>query len=352
MRTLNESINPSMDACIYHTLFLGETLRAQQRIRLQSIIVDHFQSKKSIIMHQKIKLKTIICIACVNAMLAMFASTDVRNLTNNARASVVKSVITEGGGDNETEGLSLLSSYPRKLSLPAGTSARRPGYNDLWLVASIKKNVAVTIIPKVMCSSIRHQMSLIECGARTRCSEARADKTIRHANISNMTRVLIVRDPFERAYSAYKNSANKHIKIGACQSSPTTCTFDQWVDELAHDTKVSFRNEHFTPQVKIAQMKKMHYHYLLRISSSVDQEFFWNDLLGMGRSRKENESKKNNHTLTEMFNSIHFETFEKLAAMYDADLKLWKRALKHWTPRQTGEVTMFDLYKAARQIPP
>jgi hypothetical protein len=33
--------------------------------------------------------------------------------------------------------------------------------------------------------------------------------------------------------------------------------------------------------------------------------------------------------------------------MYHADLKLWERPLKQWTPRQAGEVTMFDLYKAA-----
>jgi hypothetical protein len=102
-------------------------------------------------------------------------------------------------------------------------------------------------------------------------------------------------------------------------------------------------------EIKIAQMKKMHYHYLLRVSSSVDQEFFWNDLLGMGgsRNRKDNVSSKNNHTLTETFKSIHFETFEELAAMYDADLKLWKKATKQWTPRQAGEVTMFDLFMAA-----
>jgi hypothetical protein len=36
-------------------------------------------------------------------------------------------MITEGGGDDddETKDLLLLSSYPRKISLPAGTPARR-----------------------------------------------------------------------------------------------------------------------------------------------------------------------------------------------------------------------------------
>jgi hypothetical protein len=96
--------------------------------------------------------------------------------------------------------------------------------------------------------------------------QARSDNTITHADISNMTRVLIVRDPFERAHLAYTHSAkNKYIHIGACQGS-ANCTFGQWVDTLAHDTKMSFQNEHFRPQVKIAQMYKMHYHYLLRVS--------------------------------------------------------------------------------------
>jgi hypothetical protein len=70
----------------------------------------------------------------------------------------------------------------------------------------------------------------------------------------------------------------------------------------------------------------------------------------MDRSYRENESLKKNHTLTQKFKSIHFETFEKLAAVYDTDLKLWERALKQWTPRHTGEVTMFDLYKAADML--
>jgi hypothetical protein len=52
----------------------------------------------------------------------------------------------------------------------------------------------------------------------------------------------------------------------------------------------------------------------------------------MDRRCRKNESLKNNHTLTKKFKSIHFETFQKLAAIYDADLKLWKRNLKHGTP--------------------
>jgi hypothetical protein len=67
----------------------------------------------------------------------------------------------------------LLLSYPQKMPLPAGRPAKSPGYRAFWLVASIKKNVAITVIPKVMCSSIRHSLSMFECGGTSRCSEAR-----------------------------------------------------------------------------------------------------------------------------------------------------------------------------------
>jgi hypothetical protein len=196
---------------------------------------------------------------------------------------------------------------------------------------------------------------MFECGGTSRCSEARRNEKIKDVNVSNMTRVLFIRDPFERAYSAYTNSdMNRHIHIGPCKSR-LNCTFGQWVDAIAKDTKTAFKNGHFNPQVNIAQMDKMHYHYLLRMSSSVDQQFFWNNLLGMTKSFKSNESSnnnitlsdKNNITLSDKYKSVHLDTFEKLALIYDTDLKLWERALIQWTPRQTGEVTTFDMYKAA-----
>jgi hypothetical protein len=103
------------------------------------IIVDHFQSRKSIIMRQYIALKMMICIdGGINAMLALFVFTALGILSNNARVPVVKFMITEGDGDDDDDDdeptdLSLLSSYPRKLSLPAGTSARRPGYQGTMI---------------------------------------------------------------------------------------------------------------------------------------------------------------------------------------------------------------------------
>jgi hypothetical protein len=297
-----------------------------------------------------------------NSTVLVFNKTKSRNAHSQPSTSRKDPATDDFDHENQTaataakkELLLLSSYYPKKILLPAGRRAKSSGYRDKWLTASFKKNVALTYIPKVMCSSIRDALNMFECGGTSRCSEARKNKKIKDANISNMTRVLFIRDPFERAYSAYTNSVkNRYISIGPCESS-AHCTFGQWVDAIAKNTKTAFRNEHFDPQVNIAQMDKMHYHYLLRMSSSVDQQFFWNNLLGMTKSFKSNESlksnitlsDKNNITLSDKFKSVHLDTFEKLALIYDADLKLWGRALKQWTPRQTGEVTTFDLYRAA-----
>jgi hypothetical protein len=285
------------------------------------------------------------------------------NVTNDYGVVIINPLITDGDDEdfdheNKTATAAkndlLLLPYPQKILLSEGRPAKSPGYRDYWLVASMKKNVALTIIPKVMCSSIRHSLSMFECGGTSRCSEARKNGKIKQINVSNMTRVLFIRDPFERAHSAYTNSdVNRYISIGRCESS-AHCTFGEWVDAIANNTRIAFQNEHFNPQVNIAQMDKMHYHYHLRISSPVDQEFFWNNLLGMTKSFKMNKSLENNITLSDKvsdkFKSIHLDTFKKLALIYDADLKLWERALKQWTPRQTGEVTTFDLYNAADSL--
>jgi hypothetical protein len=194
--------------------------------------------------------------------------------------------------------------------------------------------------------SFTNASSSLACAPQSKI-EARMNGEIKRVNLSNMTRVLFIRDPFERAHSAYTNSKkNKHLRIGRYNSS-ADCTFGQWVDAIANDTEVAFKNEHFRPQVNMAQMDKMHYHYHLRMSSSVDQEFFWNNLLGMTKSINANKSEKNNSAPSDIFKSIDSDTFKKLALIYDADLKQWKRVLKQGTPRQAGEVTIFDLYNAA-----
>ena len=241
-----------------------------------------------------------------------------------------------------------------------------PSYDPFWLVVSTKLNLAVTIVPKVMCSSIRGILDGVECHNVTnkRCAEARQNDFWRERSnyplLKNLTRVLFLRDPIERAMSAYENSLNNpYIETPSC-SDAASCTFDEWVEELHRHGLSSFRtkweegfNEHFHPQFKIAQFDRMQYHYVLRISSLIDQEFFSKELVGGVTSHpilNKSSKEKGNHTLTPRqkaettFDSLSNSTLEKLYNMYKEDFCLWSTILKHGTPRSPGEITTFDIY--------
>ena len=179
-------------------------------------------------------------------------------------------------------------------------------YIPYWLVVSNIRKVATTIVPKVMCTSIRQSMNDPNCKAlndtNLRCAEARTNSDVNNIDFdqNNYTTFVMIRDPFERAYSAYSNSVkNQFIHLEVCQNH-TQCTFEEWVDELANgggnlsrnnknnttgsnkyelvvimpDENKLFRNEHFKAQTTIAQMDLMHYHYRLRLSSKIDVNFF------------------------------------------------------------------------------
>ena len=223
----------------------------------------------------------------------------------------------------------------------------RKRYNPLWLVVSKKRRLAITIIPKVMCSSIRVALSTIECGdPKRRCAEARRNKSLKTTNLSNMTRLVVFRDPFERLYSAYTNSDTiPDISLQHCHNK-SMCTFEEWVVEMTTEPSHFFRNEHFKPQKEVSQIDAMHYHYFLRLSSKVDQEFFWNTLVQSDKVLNQNQSdKKTNLTTIEVFKTFPRSTLDRIATMYEKDLLLWEQILRDGTPRQENEVTVFDYYK-------
>lgn len=180
-------------------------------------------------------------------------------------------------------------------------------------------------------------------------------------------------DPFERAYSAYTNArTNRFIFIGRCGRNRTVddCTFEEWVDELMVNPTKSFRNEHFLPQFNIAQFDRMHYHYRLRMSSSLDRNFFWNTLVGLKELVANDSSSKQHNTtnttdpsmdtttttpispIQRKFESIPNRTIDQLATLYAVDLHLWKHFLDEGTPREPDEETMFDYYlKTRKRLP-
>jgi hypothetical protein len=232
--------------------------------------------------------------------------------------------------------------------------ARGPKYNDFWLLISRRLRLAVTIVPKVMCSSIRTAFNRLECGTNnnTRCAEVRKNRTLATEDVRKMIRVAFVRDPFERALSAYENSyRNRFIHINRCQNM-IVCTFSEWVSELGKNATSTFENEHFLPQVNILQLDQMRYDYIFRLSSPGDQHFFWSILCERHDSLKVNIAHHDTNE-TAVFKGLeHFtpETFEILAKLYAKDLVLWKKVLHYGTLRDPNELTLYDYYNRKAKV--
>jgi len=263
---------------------------------------------------------------------------------------------------------------------------RRPDrkYDPRWLAVSHTRKVAVTWIPKVMCTTVRNVMSTENehcstLGRDSRCSEARINKELTFNNTMYIEQldyatVVFLRDPFERALSAYRNSiTNKYIHVRGCQNS-SECTFEEWVDRMKTDLD---KNEHFFRQTKIAQFDKIRYKYRLRMTSKTDVNFFFTHLLGLeenyGTANAKNKSSgevkmtdrntnavnatadaattdthhRNSGEKYGLYRSIPGRTIQTLARYYADDLELWQETLDYGTPRDDDdgdETTLYDFY--------
>jgi Sulfotransferase family len=237
-------------------------------------------------------------------------------------------------------------------------------YDPFWRVVSPKLNLAVTIIPKVMCSSIRAALDTIECGSlRNRCAEdskrspqGRAEQMYHY----NMTRVIFLRDPFERILSTYYNSdTNPYILLPNCQSwRDPGCGIDAWVHYIYRNQRRAFQNEHFLPQASVAQFHKMHYNYILRMTSKTDQAFFWANLaktkpFGINQSTNSKSTSPNatqalslREKVKQKFSSIPDHTIIQMVTVYKKDFRLWEMAITTGSKKDpTVEYTMYDYYK-------
>ena len=176
-----------------------------------------------------------------------------------------------------------------------------------------------------------------------------------------MTRVVFLRDPFERVLSTYYNSdTNKYIKIPHCDNWHQ-CGIDTWVDYIYRQPNTAFTNEHFLPQNKVAQMQIMHYNYIFRMSSKSDQNFFWDNIVKMeafGINQSSNSKSNSNSTLStpslqsmqekvkNKFAKIPNHTIAQMATLYKEDIKLWEMALEKGSEKDPNkEYTMYDYYK-------
>ena len=239
-------------------------------------------------------------------------------------------------------------------------------YNPNFLVVSHKRKIAMTFFPKVMCSTIRFAMcvTLDGCDTRTkpggeRCCEARknhklrANKTL-YLQEQNYTTALLLRDPFERALSAYYNSdTNVHIWTKNCKNFKV-CTFEKWVDEILDQNDAGNLNEHFKLQSDLAQLGEIKYSHILRMSSKRDLLFLFQNLLGLeGVPEKKNSSTNSKNSTATMLQPVlpDESIMNKLAKFYENDLELWQWGLDNGTPRKEGEeLTMYDYWMKNKTI--
>ena len=238
--------------------------------------------------------------------------------------------------------------YPIRYDLPPWLHPQKEEFENSVKLVSMKRNLLVILTPKVMCTSVRRALANIECGPNSKisCTEARRHANLGRVDVKNLTRVVLFRDPFERALSAYLNSkTNKYISLRGCPSSDV-CSFSEWVDKISKRPIRAMENIHMRSQVGIAQLDKMHYNFFLRISSPIDQHFFWTELV---KSPATHENKHAESARAELDKSLsHFsqDIFRKLATVYEQDLKMWSQLLQHGTPREPNEYTLYDFYIA------
>jgi len=240
----------------------------------------------------------------------------------------------------ESEGPSMIdpSKYPIRYQAPQRKTTLLMKKD--WLLVVQSRNLLINYIPKVMTTSLRYAVADIECyNVTTRCAEwRRAAPALRSVNLEKLTRVVTLRDPLDRAFSAYENSAwNEYIYLPTCESK-WNCTFGEWIDYIHGNSVKSFRNEHFLPQVKVAQLASVHFHYVLRMSSSRDQDFLWNDLLNYTSvyMNRENNNTEDDTKLGNMTERV----VQQLVDLYRQDLQVWLYLSKYGTPKV--EATLID----------
>jgi len=239
---------------------------------------------------------------------------------------------------------------PVRYELSPGHMVRHKDFYPFWVIVFQSRQVMVNYIPKVMTSSLRMAASQIEkCPDQDpRCYEARISDQAKQTDLTLFTRVLFLRDPLERAVSAYENSrTNSWISLPYCRYQ--NCSLAQWMQTIADDPRAAFRNEHFKQQSVIAQLDRLHYHYVLRLTSEIDQTFFWDELLHyprvMAHVRPSTLGNASSSQRVEaMARTIPTETFHLIAALYARDMKLWGEVLERGTPRQDTEYTLYDYY--------
>ena len=218
-----------------------------------------------------------------------------------------------------------------------------------FLFYSPTTEVMVFAPTKVMHTTIAdllHQHCLRAIGEdKRKCNfDPRKDRIKLSKLLVNATRVLVMRDPFDRALSAYINSKDTpFIRVGKSRCTSVTCTFGQWVTELKRQGLQC--NEHFWGQMHSASFAKMNYDYIIRFGVFEDMSCLF-QLLN-STERHINKSENNMLSMQKKIDYFTPEITRTLTELYLEDIMVWKMAM-YMEQSQDYVATLSDFLLAER----
>lgn len=152
---------------------------------------------------------------------------------------------------------------------------------------------------------------------------------VRIQEIEHATRILTIRDPFDRILSAYsyaKSELGYPINVGGKCPHASVCTFKDWLREVkTHvETLQSSANIHVRTQVSSSRLEYVRYHYLIRIGAHMDIYCLF---LLLGENFFEmNMSSNFEVSLEDKAKLFDDEMIEIVRSVYAEDIVLWMMA--------------------------
>jgi hypothetical protein len=202
------------------------------------------------------------------------------------------------------------------------------GINNIWFIKDPLSSVVVCGLPKCGILSIRSLLNArcvnnILCGqcSGNRCAEFRQN---RKWSIKNQTMAVLFRSPYDRCLSAYNDMTRNRYIAGSFGSvnNLSEFSYEKFVNYLSANWRTIRKNEHFTPQTEICQIRHIKYDFMGYLTNSTDYHYFWKVLL-----KSQNEvhiHQKSANTLTQ---NVTQETQRIIRDLYKDDFKFFRDSL-------------------------
>lgn len=212
-----------------------------------------------------------------------------------------------------------------------------------WSMYSTVHNIIIVAPAKAMHTTIRNVLNHKECSADTpHCSEVKKNRDkfndLFKLHIYNTaTRVLIIRDPFERALSAYMNSIrNPYINVGSICVSSMECTFEEWIQAI--NQLGAACNEHFYSITNISNYNMIKYHYVIVMNNKSERLFLWN-MLNETIDNQFNISPNNQQDIQTKLSYFTPNVIKLLKLLYNDDILLYASHRKYKAYFNNSEIT-------------